>query len=869
MNLRRLDYQENTLAALQRFLDEAQFGDAPGAFARTATPRKNGLPRYQPLPGLESVPYVCLRLPTGGGKTLLAARSVGLAARRYLSKDYPLTLWLVPTNTIRQQTLATLKDPRHPNRQALEAAFGGRVRAFDIDEFEQIRPHDLSSSACVIVGTLATPRVSKTDIRKVYAHNENLEPHFAINLTGLGDRSGLERDEAGQLKYSFINLLALHRPLVIVDEAHNAASDLSFEVLQRLRPACVIEFTATPAPNSNILHSVSATELKNEWMIKLPIRLTEYAAWQEAVRDSLVRRDQLHELARAEPDFIHPIVLIQAESKDREVTVEVVEKFLTETENIPRERIAIATGAQRELDGVNLLDPQNKVNIVITVEALKEGWDCPFAYVFCSVASVHSKRDVEQLLGRVLRMPYARPRQHPELNRAYACVSKTSWTHAVNQLCDRLVSMGFEEAEAQESVSPQPPLFPTAPQTAEAAPALTYRLSAAPDFSGLSLFEQSAVYTTSTNDGGVIVSVRGELTPELEAKLLAAAPKKDRVGLETTIAVHRRAPRPLSPAERGETFAVPQLCFRFEGELELAEPDALLDLLGWDILNYPAELTPGEFDVRETADTFEIDLNGQHLAIRHVEQATLELNLAPTAWTDTELIRRLDPHLRQPDLAQPKLLEFLRRMIRYLITQRQLPLTALVRFRYPLQKALEVKIKSLRDQAKAGAYQAYLFAPTAQVETSFEYAFNFPPVYPAREFFSGRYQFSDKHFYARVGEFDNDEEFDCAQAIDRNRDINRWVRNVPVSGMFRLPLANGFFYPDFVAELRDGRLLVVEYKGAHLIEHEAPKRVVGELWETQSHGQALFLWAVAQGQDPQRRDVYRQLEDKISARSSR
>jgi type III restriction enzyme len=150
------------------------------------------------------------------------------------------------------------------------------------------------------------------------------------------------------------------------------------------------------------------------------------------------------------------------------------------------------------------------------------------------------------------------------------------------------------------------------------------------------------------------------------------------------------------------------------------------------------------------------------------------------------------------------------------------------------------------------------------VETSSEYAFNFPSANPARGHYSGRYQFSDKHFYARVGEFDNDDEFECAQAIDRNHEIQRWVRNVPASGMFRLPLANGFFYPDFAAELRDGRILAIEYKGAHLIEHEAPKRVVGELWEKQSNGRALFLWAVAQDQDPRRRDVYRQLDDKIS-----
>jgi type III restriction enzyme len=66
------------------------------------------------------------------------------------------------------------------------------------------------------------------------------------------------------------------------------------------------------------------------------------------------------------------------------------------------------------------------VEFVITVQALKEGWDCSFAYVFCSLATVHSKKDVEQLLGRMLRMPYAKRRAHDELNRAYAHVAKTS-----------------------------------------------------------------------------------------------------------------------------------------------------------------------------------------------------------------------------------------------------------------------------------------------------------------------------------------------------------------------------------------------------------------------------------------------------------
>ena len=89
---------------------------------------------------------------------------------------------------------------------------------------------------------------------------------------------------------------------------------------------------------------------------------------------------------------------------------------------------------------------------MITVEALKEGWDCSFAYVFCSVSRIQSARNVEQLFGRVLRMPYAERRQSAALNKAYAYVSEPSFGNAARALVDKLVSMGFEEEEAQSNI---------------------------------------------------------------------------------------------------------------------------------------------------------------------------------------------------------------------------------------------------------------------------------------------------------------------------------------------------------------------------------------------------------------------------------
>ena len=89
--------------------------------------------------------------------------------------------------------------------------------------------------------------------------------------------------------------------------------------------------------------------------------------------------------------------------------------------------------------------------------------------------------------------------------------------------------------------------------------------------------------------------------------------------------------------------------------------------------------------------------------------------------------------------------------------------------------------------------------------------------------------------------------------------VKRWVRNVV--GMFGLPTATGTFYPEFFAEMLDGRVLLAEYKGEHLVEHEQQQKNIGERWEEKSGGKALFLWAVKKNEPG--RDVRRQLEDKL------
>ena len=192
---------------------------------------------------------------------------------------------------------------------------------------------------------------------------------------------------------------------MIVDEAHNAVTRLSREMQGRIDPCAIIEFTATPRDRSNILHNVTAQELKAAEMIERPIILAEHDSWQTAVNGAIASRAALAEAAKDEADYIRPTVLFQAQNRDQEITVDGLKKHLMDVEQIPEDHIAIATGDQRGLDSIDLFDPKCRIEYVITIEALKEGWDCSFAYVFCSVSRIQSATAVEQLLGHVLRMP--------------------------------------------------------------------------------------------------------------------------------------------------------------------------------------------------------------------------------------------------------------------------------------------------------------------------------------------------------------------------------------------------------------------------------------------------------------------------------
>ena len=868
-------YQTDTLAVLRRFFEEARVGGPKCAYEKiTKEPEQAGrLGRYggvyKSLTGLRNVPYVCLRLPTGGGKTVLGAHAVAIARDAWVEKDWPMVLWLTPTKTIRRQTAEALRNPGHPYRQALDEAFGARVRVFDVADFADIRPHDIRDHCCVVLGTIQSLRVKDTEGRKVYAHNENLEPHFnALPKVP----TGLETLDGSGVKFSFANLMHIHRPLMIVDEAHNAVTGLTREMQARVNPCAIIEFTATPRLNSNTLHSVSAQELKAEEMIKLPIMLSEHDSWQNAVNGAVIARAELAEAAAEDQDYLRPIVLFQAQPRDRDVTVKVLKQHLMEVEQIPEERIAVATGDQRELDGIDLFDPECPVEHVITVEALKEGWDCSFAYAFCSVARIRSAKDVEQLLGRVLRMPYAKRRKDDNLNRAYAFLSEPAFGEAARALVDKLVAMGFEEEEALDSIESMQELLDEdgdlfGPRGSRK-PLFEFETSSTPDTLA-ALGETEGVSVRDTKDGTAEISIAGYVGEDLEFEIVEKLPEAERSRFADAVARHRRDTRNLlTPAERGERFAVPRLMVQIQSELEFADSDLFMEHHGWSLLDHSPKLTESEFALRETARTFEIDLDGKSISYQFAaEDEQLTLNANVEGWTPQVLVLWLDRQTRQADIGQGELLRWLSELVGHLIDDRNIHIAALMRCKFILARKIRSKITAIRQQERKSVYQQYMFTPEARIEVSFDSAFRFRDgMYRDERRYRGRWK-SQKHYLEHVPAFDgapDGEEFQCAQALDSLEEVRFWLRNVARHpGSFWLPTATDKFYPDFVAQLEDDRLLVAEYKGARDINSgdTREKRTIGELWERRSDGKGLFI-VVEKSKDG--KNMRAQLAEKIA-----
>ena len=410
------------------------------------------------------VPHICFKVPTGGGKTLLAA-----AALERLPWQRGLVLWVVPSKAIYTQTKAALWDKQHPYRKMLNRASAGHIKM--LEKEDTFNRDDIANYLCVMLLMLpATNRQKGREFLRMFRDSGRYPSFYPDsddifgNTRLLNEYPDLEcHTEGGLVKQSLFNVFKMLRPVVVLDEAHKAygarnrqTNEEFAKSINRLDPRMVIELSATPNRGiSNLLVDIEGPDLKKEEMIKLPVQVTSFpnAEWQLTLSQAADELERLDTEARAFENstgrYIRPIAVVRVErtgrdQRDRErIHAEDVREYLTHNLSVPLDAVRVKSAENDELGRENLLSEFSQVRWIITKSALMEGWDCPFAYLLVMLDNTQAQRAITQLVGRVMRQPHAQLTGRELLDQCYVYCNNVDVGTVVTQVKNGLESEGL------------------------------------------------------------------------------------------------------------------------------------------------------------------------------------------------------------------------------------------------------------------------------------------------------------------------------------------------------------------------------------------------------------------------------------------
>ena len=394
---------------------------------------KNGLGEY--------LPDFYLKIPTGGGKTILACHAIDLINRIYLKRQTGIALWIVPTTQIYRQTLSSLKNREHPYRQVLDISSGGRTLI--LEKLDKFTPLDVEEDLVVMLLMLPSASRQNKETLKVFKdsggfteffpYEDAIEDHKKLlekfpNL----DFFGRENDFFGRVaKTSLGNTLIVLKPIIIIDEGHKAYTETARDTIRGFNPSIIVELSATPPKNTNLLVNISGQALNREEMIKLDLNVINKSSpdWKDVMLASKEKRDYLErktkEYEANTGEYIRPICLVQAERTGKEqrgtkyIHAEDVKEYLIKQCGVSENEIAIKSSEKDDIEGIDLLSRDCDVRYIITKQALQEGWDCAFAYILTILTNPGSQLSITQLVGRILRQPKARKTKVKDLDESY------------------------------------------------------------------------------------------------------------------------------------------------------------------------------------------------------------------------------------------------------------------------------------------------------------------------------------------------------------------------------------------------------------------------------------------------------------------
>lgn len=792
-----------------------------------------GMPSYNNT--IENTPHVCFKVPTGGGKTFLACNALKTIFDNLPSKKAQLVVWLVPSEAILSQTLKNLSDPMHDYRQKIEADFNGRVQVYSKQQVldgQQFNPTTVNEQLSIVVMSFDSFRIKNKEGRKVYQENGNLQPFSKFIPTP--DTRIKDVDDTALIQV--FNQLS---PVVIVDESHHTTGELSIEMLKNLNPSFILDLTATPRQNSNIISYVDAAQLKAENMVKLPVIVYNRPSQEEVIADALDLRNKLEETARAETSgrYIRPIVLFQAQPKQAEnkETFEKLKKRLVDN-GIPEEEIAIKTAEINELKNVDLQSSDCKIKYIITVNALKEGWDCPFAYILATLANKTSTVDVEQILGRVLRLPYTQQNDSKFLNLSYVLTCSNDFHTTITKVIKGLNDAGFSEKEYR--IAEEKPIVTTPVPVQEKVDFVTEEEFLQFDDDAL-----KEIINRRQNAGE---------TSAIDAMLESAEVNSD--AYDTALKQAESEPAgdlPLEVRSKVNTYPIYEQ-FREEAlSLEIPQffvktPPSIFTMLNPDdkSLLTKEDLSDG-FTLKDKDAT--IDFGS---ALESVVEVDIQKNERPKyrqlSETESEyfkgMLKNLPPEsrVRNCKLAIKSILEktdsvagsdltaYINRIVENMNGDE---LAAMENNIYGYAAKIKSKIETLLDEYRRQKFNHLL--ETGQIEC-------LPSFRLKREINPGTpFGLLSKSLYTSEQAINNFER-KVIEKVSALPNFRWWHRN-----MDRLEFCiNGFLnhYPDFIVMTNSGKVVMIETKGEHLVSNDdsRAKAELGKIWQAQAGGRYRY-----------------------------
>lgn len=870
------DYQADVLNDLNTYLHTLL--DCKGHLNRTFSTywQNKGVLNQVYKNNVQKVPHVCVKVPTAGGKTFIAVNAlerIFTAFAEYNPSRPKFVVWLVPSLTILDQTVKSLADIDHPYRQRLNELFNGRVQIYqkaDVLQGAGFNADTVLEQLSVVVMSFDSLKATNKENRKAYQENGYLASF--LNAPIVDDVLLPEYDQS-----ALINVIRTLNPVVVVDESHNAESSLSVDMLRNLNPSFIFDLTATPRDNSNIISYVDALRLKKQNMVKLPVIVANQRSQEDVIMAALNMRRQLEEFAKkAEAQgggYIRPIVLFQAEpkNKDDNATFEKVKQVLLDL-NIPKEHIAIKTANVNELKNVDLASRTCQVRYIITVNALKEGWDCPFAYVLATLANKSSVVDVTQILGRVLRMPYTRKHKFDLLNLSYVFTSSSQFQNTLNQVVLGLNKAGFSKRDYREVVLSELPevinpigddlgqnqdLFTSLDKQAQTnddptqnvdetvSPEINkYKLNPNWEAHAIEQAEQTSYGEPITNDPvrrdiDNIESIKAQAiaqAQEFEAQAMEADAESCPIELKTHMNEHKL--KPMFDAS-AQAIQLPQFFlklpsnggfFETTDEWHKLTKENLLSNFILANLDSTVNFSAIEAEVY-TVDAEEIGQGESAPAFKAMKKVEKEkfnqiINSQPPSGQVTSIVARLFSLIGKNSfypIEDNDIKQYLKRIVQAMDAEQR---ADCLEHDYAYMKTIKDKIQGLANEFAAKEFNNWLTTQKIKLHPSFQLQSSIAPSENAPAI--------SKSLYVTEGSI-NALESKVIRGVAELENITWWHRNLERGKGF---VINGFLnhYPDFIVLTENKNIVIIESKGDDRDNSDSKDKLkLGKIWESHAN----------------------------------